>query len=184
MRGFDEINFDYIRFPSDGVIRDIVYGLDPGQSRVDVLEEFFAALQRDLSETGMVTSADLFGMTTTNSDDLGIGQVWEQAVPYFDYIAPMVYPSHYPPTWRGFANPAEHPYHVIYAAIQGAIQKTVDAGYDQSKIRPWIQDFNLGSVYTPEMVRAQMNALYDLGIDSWMVWNPSNRYRSHIFLDL
>ena len=64
-------------------------------------------------ENPIPISVDLFGMTTTNTDDLGIGQVLEKALPYFDYVAPMVYPSHYPDTWNGFANPAEHPYDVV-----------------------------------------------------------------------
>lgn len=180
-RGFDEINFDYVRFPSDGNIRDIEYNLQAHNTRTGYMREFFAYLHKELDDHPMVTSVDLFGMTTTHNDDLGIGQIWEDALPYFDYIAPMVYPSHYPPTWGGFANPAADPYEVITQALSGAVQKTHDAGYDISKIRTWIQDFNHGAVYTPDMVLDQIRASRNLGIDSWMIWNPSNRYRTTIF---
>lgn len=182
--GFDEINFDYIRFPSDGNISDIDYGLTPDQTRADSIERFFAHLRSELhnDEIQIPMSADLFGMVTTVSDDLGIGQVLEQALPYFDYIAPMVYPSHYPKNWNGYSNPAAKPYEVIYAAMQGGLAKVTAAGYDASVFRPWIQDFDLGATYTADMVRDQIRALEDLGIDSWLVWDPANTYTESAFL--
>jgi hypothetical protein len=182
--GFDEINFDYIRFPSDGNISDIDYGLTPDQTRADSIERFFAHLRSELhnDEIQIPMSADLFGMVTTVSDDLGIGQVLEQALPYFDYIAPMVYPSHYPKNWNGYSNPAAKPYEVIYAAMQGGLAKATAAGYDASVFRPWIQDFDLGATYTADMVRDQIRALEDLGIDSWLVWDPANTYTESAFL--
>src|SRR3989344_494239 len=111
--GFDELNFDYIRFPSDGNMKDIYYPWSDGYEKPEVLREFFSYLHDKLKLVGAVLSADLFGMTTTNTDDLNIGQVLEVALPYFDYIAPMVYPSHYPPTFIGLGNPAAHPYEVV-----------------------------------------------------------------------
>ena len=126
-------------------------------------------------------SADLFGMVTTVSDDLGIGQVLEKALPYFDYIAPMVYPSHYPKNWNGYADPASRPYDVIYAAMATGITKAESAGYDRAVFRPWIQDFNLGATYTPEMVKDQIRALQELGIHSWLVWDPANTYTESAF---
>jgi len=181
--GFDEINFDYIRFPSDGNIVDIVYGLDDTSSRADVIESFFKYLHTELitTETKIPMSADLFGMVTTVNDDLGIGQVLERALPYFDAIAPMIYPSHYPKNWNNFANPADHPYDVITLAMQEGIGKAAVVGFDQTSFRPWIQDFNLGATYTADMVKAQIQALEDLDIDSWMVWDPANTYTESAF---
>jgi hypothetical protein len=124
-----------------------------------------------------VTSADLFGMTTNNTDDLGIGQVLEKALPYFDFIAPMIYPSHYPKGFHGIANPAEKPYEIITIAMKKGIERASVMGYGPEKFRPWIQDFNLGAIYTESMVRAQINALENLGIYSYMSWDPANKYK-------
>jgi hypothetical protein len=115
-------------------------------------------------------------MVTTNTDDLGIGQVLERALPYFDYIAPMVYPSHYPATFLGYKNPAEHPYEVIEYAMGSAVKRLNTASTTPLKLRPWIQDFNLGATYDAEKVRAQIKATYDVGLTSWMLWDPKNQY--------
>ncbi|MES2930191.1 MAG: putative glycoside hydrolase [Patescibacteria group bacterium] len=176
-QGFDEINFDYIRYPSDGNITDINYHLTDGKTRADNLESFFAYLSGEMKkEKNIPISADLFGLTTELSDDMGIGQVWEKALPHFDYLSPMIYPSHYPAGTHGYKNPAAYPYEIIDAALKGAIAKTKAAGQDIKKIRPWLQDFNLGATYTKEMVRAQIKASNDNGITSWMLWDPKNKY--------
>lgn len=175
--GFDEINFDYIRYPSDGNIKDINYHLVDGKTRADNLEAFFKYLNQEVKkDVNIPMSADLFGLTTEATDDMGIGQVWEKALPYFDFLAPMVYPSHYPTGQDGFKNPAEHPYEIVSKALVGAVRKTTAAGQDIHKIRPWLQDFNLGSVYTKDMVRAQMKAVTDKGLTSWMLWDANNKY--------
>jgi hypothetical protein len=140
------------------------------------LESFFSYLHDNLTGTGIVTSADLFGMVTTNTDDLGIGQVLDKALPYFDYIAPMVYPSHFPPGWNGYAKPATKPYEVIKYSMEKAVARTIALGFDSNKLRPWLQDFNYGATYTAEMVRAQIKATNDVGLDSWMLWDPGNTY--------
>ena len=107
---------------------------------------------------------------------MGIGQVWEKIIPHFDFICPMVYPSHYPAGHAGYKNPALYPYEVISRALQGANIKTKAIGENTDKIRPWLQDFDLGATYTKDLVRAQMKATYDNGLDSWMLWDPSNKY--------
>lgn len=176
-RGFDEINFDYIRYPSDGNMKDINYNLAPGQKRADMIENFFIHLSSEMKKDANIPiSADLFGFSTELDDDMGIGQVWEKALPHFDFLAPMIYPSHYPSGHAGFKNPAAHPYEVIKRALLGAIEKTKAIGGDIQKIRPWLQDFDLGAVYTSELVRAQIKATYDVGLDSWMMWDPANKY--------
>lgn len=182
--GFDEINFDYIRFPSDGNMQDIYFPISDGKVKSEVLESFFAYVDEKLrtDESPIVISADIFGMTTTNTDDLGIGQVLEKALPHFDFVAPMVYPSHYPNGWNGYKNPAEMPYEVIEASMSKAVERAQAMGEDPKKLRPWLQDFNLGATYTAEMVRAQIEATYAVGLDSWLMWDPKNIYTRKAFL--
>ncbi|MFA7000290.1 MAG: putative glycoside hydrolase [Candidatus Paceibacterota bacterium] len=175
--GFDEINFDYIRYPSDGNIKDINYHLVAGETRSDNIEKFFKYLSTEVKkEKNIPISADLFGLTTEATDDMGIGQVWEKAMPYFDFLCPMVYPSHYPPGQDGYKNPAEHPYEIIHKALIGAISKSDNIGEDKNKIRPWLQDFDMGATYTKELIQQEMKAVYDNGLTSWMLWDPANKY--------
>lgn len=187
--GFDEINFDYVRYPSDGNMKDTNFTFTVGTStKADMLEGFFSYLHNQLKDTGMKTSVDLFGMTTTAKDDLNIGQVLIRALPYFDYVSPMVYPSHYPATWEGFKNPAEHPYQVIQIAMKSAVEREQEffiakgiATSTPSKLRPWLQDFDLGANYGVPEVQAQMKATYDVGLKSWMFWDAGNKYTRSAF---
>ena len=181
--GFDELNFDYIRFPSDGNMQDIYFPYsegvvqeDPDFGKAKVMKGFFSYLHASLASTGAVLSADLFGMTTTNYDDLNIGQVLEYAEPYFDYIAPMVYPSHYPWGFNGWANPNDHIYEVIKFSMDKGVERLIAATSSPLKLRPWLQDFDYGGNYGPAEVRAQIQATYDAGLTSWMLWDPSNKY--------
>lgn len=196
--GFDELNFDYIRYPSDGNMKDAVYKLSLG-SKQEQLEKFFIYLAYEMRKIGAVTSADLFGMTTTNTDDLNIGQVLERTLPHFDYVAPMVYPSHYPENFNGWKNPNTVPYELIKFVMDAGRVRTVatstvinvigstpiasttpqlyeKSSYDQRKLRSWIQDFDYGGNYDVPEVRAQINGTYDAGLTSWMIWSPSNKY--------
>jgi hypothetical protein len=103
--------------------------------------------------------------------------VMERAFPYFDYIAPMVYPSHYPANFNGYANPSARPYDVIHFSMSRAVARAIAASTTPAKLRPWLQDFSIGTTkYTPDMVRAQIQATYDVGLDSWMIWSAANRY--------
>lgn len=180
--GFDELNFDYIRFPSDGNMEDISYPFfgrtNPpvGEAKAATMREFFAHLRNGLGNLGIPLSVDFFGMTTTNTDDLNIGQLLEDGLAHFDYVAPMVYPSHYPPGFLQYKNPAAYPYEIIKHSMDAAINRAAAAGRQKSQLRPWLQDFNLGAVYTAEMVRKEKQAVYDAGLTSWLLWSPSNRY--------
>jgi hypothetical protein len=217
--GFDELNFDYVRYPSDGNMQDIAFVHTKSSAwptdKPANLEAFFAYLHEQLSDetkfaayrhehTGRAsstpwTSADLFGMTTTNSDDLSIGQVIERAVPYFDFIAPMVYPSHYPSNYLGLGNPNDHPYTIVKHAMASGVDRlrattTKLAGFTHERIgtttppvyqkpsygpnhlRTWIQDFDYGGDYDAADVRTQIQASYDAGVQDWMIWAPSNLY--------
>ncbi len=158
-------------------MKDINYNLKDGKTRADNIEAFFKYFSTEIKkDVNIPLSADLFGLTTEARDDMGIGQVWEKALPYFDYLSPMVYPSHYPPGHAGYKNPALYPYEVINRALISAVTRTKAANQDISKIRPWLQDFDLGATYTKEMMQAQMKATYDNELNSWMLWDPSNKY--------
>lgn len=188
--GFDEINFDYIRYPSDGNMKDAHYTYTVGSStKAQMVEKFFSYLHSELKDTGMKTSADLFGLVTVATDDLGIGQVLERALPYFDYIYPMVYPSHFGPGSAGFNKPAEHPYEIINYSMSGGLKKEQAyrikngiATSTPSQIKPWLQDFDLGANYGVSEVRSQIKATYDNGIKSWLMWDAGNKYTPGAFL--
>jgi hypothetical protein len=171
--GFDELNFDYIRFPSDGNMENISYPWTGKMEKKEALRKFYGYLKKEFRGTGTILSADLFGMTTTNTDDLNIGQYLEYTLPYFDYVAPMVYPSHFPPTWNGYKNPAAKPYEVVHYSMEKAYER---ASTTPNKLRPWLQDFDLGAIYTADMVKAEIKAVYDVGLSSWMLWDASNKY--------
>jgi len=176
--GFDEVNFDYIRFPSDGNIKQIVYAnLDNAnfEGKAKVMKQFYEYVNKTLTFYPVITSADLFGMVLWRSDGLNIGQRLEDAAPNFDYICPMVYPSHYPSGFENFANPAEHPYEIIYRSLVRAKDTLANS---RAKLRPWLQAFDLGAVYTPEMIKSQIQAAYDSNGFGWLLWNASNRYTS------
>ncbi len=175
--GFDEINFDYVRFPSDGDLSDMSFPLWKGErSKREVIKEFFSYLRENLKDVKI--SADLFGLASVNYDDLGIGQVIEDAFLYFDFVCPMMYPSHYATGFLGFENPAEHPYQVVNHSTKKAFER-LERTEGNSSIRPWLQDFNMGAIYTSSEVESQVRAIKEaLGEDykGYMLWNPSNYY--------
>ena len=194
--GFDEINFDYVRFPTDGARENMGFPVYDGKTPMsDVIDNFFQYLRASLPNDKI--SADLFGLTTVSTGDMGIGQLIENAFKNFDYVCPMVYPSHYANGFIGFANPADHPYEVIKYSLDGAvakentldllattspsdaIQAPVAATIPLGKLRPWLQDFNMGAFYTADMIDLEIKATQDsLGsnYDGFMLWNPSNVY--------
>lgn len=179
--GFDELNFDYVRYPTDGDLQSIAYNLPAGKDKSDVIQSYLAYLHTHLAHLPVPTSVDLFGLTTIRTDDMGIGQMLEKAAPYVDYISPMVYPSHYPDDYDGYANPALHPYEVINQAMVKASERLLAASSTPSKLRPWIQDFDLGSRYDAAMIRKEKQAIYDAGLNSWMAWDPKNIYTQEAY---
>jgi len=173
--GFDEINLDYVRYPSEGSLENILIKDD--MNRRSVMKKFFESVDAELrKKEKMIISADVFGLTTTANNDLGIGQIWEDIIPLVDYIAPMIYPSHYTNNSFGYENPAEYPYQIIKITTKGAIEKTEKIGQDINKLRPWIQDFNLGAIYDASKIQLQIKALNDVGVKSYMSWDPRNIY--------
>lgn len=181
--GVDEINLDYVRFPSDGNTQDMVLPITQDQDHPEALEKFFTYIDEELRfRRGIPVSADVFGIITTTSHDVGIGQIFENIAPHVDAIAPMIYPSHYPKGFRGYDNPAAVPYEIITIATEGAIQKLQALDMNPVKhLRPWIQDFDLGATYDAQKVTAQIQALYDLGITSFFVWDPANKYTQEAY---
>lgn len=203
-RGVDELNFDYIRFPSDGDMQDLAYPFyDEKTPKKEVLREFFQYLSDNLRPQGVRLSADLFGLTIVNPDDLGIGQVLEDAAPYFDFICPMVYPSHYASGFLGYKNPAEYPYEVIKYSLEAGKKRLMamtatptpkpNATSTPSilptpkftkvaELRPWLQDFDMGAVYNEAMVRLEKKAVSDTGLSAgWLFWDPKNVYTVSAF---
>lgn len=176
--GFDELNFDYIRFPSDGEISQMSFPrYNPTEkTKVEILEEFFVYLRQETLAMGVPISANIFGLTTTRTDDFGIGQVLERIAPHFDYLCPMIYPSHYPTGFLGYRNPALAPYPIVKLSLDSAVKRLTILGLPSEKIRPWLQDFNLGTIYTASLVKAEIEAVNDAGLDSWMMWDPTNKY--------
>lgn len=183
--GFDELNYDYIRFPSDGPLKEAVYTHSKDKTKVDALEEFFTYLHARVQPSGSVVgesapamSADLFGMVSSHTDDLGVGQVLESAFPYFDYIDPMVYVSHYPKGFNGYSNVNAHVYDIVYSEMKKATARAKAAGYSATKIRPWLQSFDYPIAYTGAMIEEQIKALNDAGLQSYLFWDAANKYKS------
>lgn len=180
-RGFDEIQFDYVRFPSDGPLKDISYPEGHNEEKaIAAINKFVERAKDRLSPYHVKLSVDVFGLTTLR-DDVGIGQNFKQLTDRVDYISPMIYPSHYWNGSYGFKNPNNAPYEIIKAALKDAIRKSVDEKQPEevvkTKIRPWLQDFDLGYPdYGPEEVRIQIRAAKELGIREWLLWNPGVRY--------
>lgn len=175
--GFDEIQLDYVRFPDSARGLEKSGVLMPGHekydSRGDAIADFLKYMKEELEGKAFL-SADVFGFVTIAKDDMGIGQNLEQLASTVDFISPMVYPSHYYNSGiYGFEVPEAHPSEVVYKAIYEAIERT--EGLD-CKIRPWLQDFSMRIEYGPEQVQGQIDAVYQHGIETFMLWNPSNVY--------
>ncbi len=194
-RGFDEVQFDYVRFASDGKISSIVYPMYDGKMlKVDVMKKFFATVGESLRTEKIPVSFDVFGLTCMSNDGLGIGQRIEDVLSNADFVSPMTYPSHYANGFQGFKNPALYPYQVVkisldHAAVQlnplhisstntpeqAAVQKTTDVSI-RKQFRPWLQDFDIGAVYTHDKIEAQIKAARDAGASGWILWNARNVY--------
>lgn len=173
-RGFDEIQFDYIRFPEHRV-EGYNYHVPVGQ-RTQAIESFLRFAKAELASWDVFVAADVFGLTTsvTEGDDMEIGQDYAGVAGAVDYILPMVYPSHYAPGTYGIADPNAQPGRIVYESLVAAQKRTW--GMDVRKHRPWIQDFTYGKHYTAADVEAQIRGLAQAGIYQWVLWDPNNRY--------
>lgn len=175
--GFDEIQYDYVRFPTDGDFTTMDFGLENTQeNREKSIEGFLAQTREALLPTGVRQSADVFGYTLLVDDDLGIGQNFPNIAEYVDYISPMIYPSHWPNGSLAVdGHPNDFPYETIEISMRKAGEK-LDG--DMLRVRPWLQDFNYFDLmpYGDAEVRAQIEAVEASGASGWMLWDPNNRY--------
>jgi hypothetical protein len=175
--GFSEVQFDYVRFPDeDRLIREAVFPLMNGRVRAQVIRDQLGYLRSLVKPLGVPMTIDVFGLTATDTTDMGIGQQWEMFVDRADKVLPMDYPSHFAPGSYGIANPNAHPYETISRALKDAKRRS--AGIPGAGgVVPWYQDFTLGPPrYTAVEVRTQIKAGYDNGIASWILWNPRSYY--------
>jgi hypothetical protein len=174
--GFQEIQFDYVRFTSDGDLSRCVYPYGTGQLRQDVIEEFLQYARTKLKDYQVPISADIFGLTTSTNDDMGIGQKFEKIAASVDVVCPMVYPSHYALGTFGLKDPDVNPYETVFRGVSDAKKRLAKLGNTSTQIRPWLQDFSLGYHYGRNEIQKQIQAVKDAGINEWIFWNPSCRY--------
>jgi hypothetical protein len=183
--GFDEIQFDYIRFPNDASDIEYMRLSKPHDPKVDAPEmyqniaTFIEEAHRAMNGAGAFFSADVFGYATW-APQAQIGQNLELMAAHADYICPMVYPSHYYTHELGFDNAAAYPYEIVYESLKHGAELI---GGKRAKLRPWLQDFTLIWVpndqivrYGPREVRAQIKAAEDFGASGWALWSADNEY--------
>ena len=172
--GFDEIQLDYIRFPSDGPLDRAEYGVPhDDETRPAAIGQFLTRMYDAIAPTRAYLAADVFGVTLWELGDGGIGQHLETVVPVLDYICPMIYPSHFYSGSMGFDIPNDHPYEVILWSLQNGNER-IPQYHD--KLRPWLQDFSYGAgiEYGEAEVRAQIQAAEEFGATGWMLWNSGS----------
>ena len=176
--GFDEIQFDYVRFPSDGPMSDLSYGKETFPTQEDAIAGFLKYAHGELEPTGAKVSADVFGLVGVN-DEVGVGQVVSKMSPHLDVLCPIVYPSHYPAGAYGYDNPDAYPYEIVNFAMEDFKKKAKEVN-PEIEIRPWLQDFDYVSDYGPADVEAQMRATYDSNLKGWLLWNAAAKYTTGV----
>lgn len=183
--GFNEVQFDYVRFPDEPKAR-MAHAIFPARRRGESVRNGVSRnlrLLRDrVKPLGVPFTIDVFGMTTNVRVDMGIGQVWEDLITTADVVLPMVYPSHYYRAMYGVSHPNSEPYTIVKHALADGVERSRQIGAGTAEIRPYLQAFTLGQPrYTPELVRDQIRAAHDVGIQSWVLWNPRSDYDPRIF---
>ena len=190
--GFDEVQFDYIRFSTEGTMRDVVFdeAVTGGRSKTDVITEFVKYAYENLASQGLFVSADVFGtIIGSDIDAQAVGQVYTEMAKHLDYICPMIYPSHYGPGNFGLEHPDTMPYETVLEALKKS-QMVMDQAAEadghvssQAIVRPWLQDFTASYLgegnYIPygyNEVQRQIQAVKDAGYDEWMLWSAAHRY--------
>jgi hypothetical protein len=177
-RGFDEVQFDYVRFPTDGKLSNARYSKPVNkQTRLPAIAGFLERARRELGAHGAYVAADVFGYVAFNENDTDIGQRVEELAQHLDYICPMVYPSGYHVGIPGFRNPVQNSYQVVKESVRLIKQR---AGSTQVRVRPWLQDFRDYAfdrrIFGVNEVRDQIRGADDGGGSGWMLWNPRNDY--------
>lgn len=181
--GFDEIQYDYIRFSTDSGMKNVDFGSEAeGKSKVDVITEFTEYACDHLKPLGVFVSADVFGAIINSDTDANIvGQSYEKMSDSLDYICPMIYPSHYGNGSYGIKYPDLEPYEIIKGALMDSRAILEKNNTTKAIVRPWLQDFTAVWLeqykkYGVEEIRAQIQGVYDAGYEEWILWNGSNNY--------
>ncbi|MDO4268761.1 MAG: putative glycoside hydrolase, partial [Eubacteriales bacterium] len=185
--GFEEVQFDYVRFCTERGMQEAVFREEDvqGRSRTDIILEFMEYMYDRLTEEGLFVSADVFGAiinSDINADS--VGQIYGELAKHLDYISPMIYPSHYGDGNYGIEHPDMQPYETICAALNDSRKELYFAGQDGShiaQVRPWLQDFTASWLanyipYGGPEVRQQIQAVYDCGYDEWLLWDAACTY--------
>ncbi len=182
--GFNEIQFDYVRFPALPPAKDaqLDFRNTEEETEAETIQSFLNYAYDELSAKEVYVAADIYGQVGSVADDMGIGQHWEAVSNEVDYIAPMMYPSHYGNGVYGLSVPDAYPYETIYQGTKDALERNENIS-TPAKIRPWIQDFTATWVkgyirYEAKELKAQIQALEDLGVHEYMIWNPHNKYHT------
>lgn len=178
--GFDEINFDYIRFPAKKGLRFSKENTQ--ENRIKAIESFLDSAKERLQPYGVFISVDTYGnILWSKKDDNNIGQMLLSLTEHSDYIAPMLYPSGFAYGSFHFDNPSEHPYSVIYRSL-----KNIKERVDVSRVRPWLQYFKdytrKRKPYQKFEVQEQIRATEQLNANGWMMWSPSSKYHKDYLL--
>ncbi len=190
--GFDEIQFDYIRFCTDKGAGDCVYAEEDtkGRDKISIISEAVQYLAEHIKEQGAFVSCDVFGTIIGSAvDSRSVGQDYPQMASLVDYMCPMIYPSHYAAGNFGLDMPDLHPYEAILGALKRSRSVLSEAftgseAYgSEAGVRPWLQAFTatwLGSgnyiKYDADAVRKEIQAVYDAGYDEWILWSASVSY--------
>jgi hypothetical protein len=172
--GIDEVQYDYIRFPSDGSIEGLLYSQEATYaSRTSTLADFIGRTHAALMKTQAFFSIDVFGLVPwiEPGTDMGIGQTMEAIAPNVDYLCPMLYPTTFGPGELGYAVPGVYPYEVVYRSVMEAHKRTT------TKIRPWLQHYTIyGIEYGPVQRLQQRKAADDAQSSGWTFWNAAGWY--------
>jgi len=186
--GFDELQFDYLRFPSDGAVGEIRYAQESTlESRTTAIREFCARLRGELEPYSVLLSADLFGLTVWVSpeEDMGIGQRVIDIAPYMDYLSPMLYPATFISGNLGYDEPLLHPYDVVYRScvkLTERIEASVPPSRTRPQVRPWLQHYSTNGVtYGVEEMGLQKQAASDAQTYGWMFWHAAGKYDAQSF---
>ncbi len=177
-RGFDEVQFDYVRFPTDGKLAAARYSKPVNKdTRLPTIAAFLERARRDLGRRGAFVSADVFGYTAFNDNDTDIGQRIEEIAPHLDFVSPMVYPSGYHVGIPGYRNPVAHVYQVVHESVRLIRMRSTPSVV---RVRPWLQDFRDYAfdrrIFGITEVRDQIRGADEAGATGWMLWNPRNDY--------
>lgn len=181
--GFNEIQFDYVRFPASNggkLDKSLDYRNETGESKPETIQNYLKEARKQLSPLGAYISADIYGLVGSVSDDMALGQYWEAVSNVVDYVSPMMYPSHYANGTYGLSIPDAYPYETVYHSTKDSVGRNKNI-QTPATIRPWIQDFTATWVkghiqYGDKQVEQQIKALKDNGVKEYLLWNAGNTY--------